>query len=96
MSTPREPTSDECSSHAKVDGGSACWYPQMGGYSSHAVAVKDNECWNVYVWHNGDFLFSGMDERWPGEPVHSPSKLHHCDAEQFIGFGQFLQSLEGE
>jgi hypothetical protein len=96
MTTPREPTFDEIRAHAKVDGGWACWYPQMGGYVAKAVVVRDGDCWNVYVWHNGDFPFSGMDERWPGEPVPSPSELHHCDAEQFIGFGQFLQSLEGE
>jgi hypothetical protein len=66
----------------------------MGGYVGCCVAVPDGNCWTVYVWHDGSFPFTGRDEQWPGEPVRSPSVLHHCSSAQFIGFGRFLESLE--
>lgn len=90
--TPREPTSEECAAHARVGEGWACWYPQMGGYVGKAVATLDHGCWDVYVWHDGDFPFSG-DSVWPGEPAPSPTLIHHCDPGQFIAFGQFLEGL---
>ncbi len=91
----REPTSDECSRRAKVTltegmAGWACWYPQMGGYTGKAVAVNDHECINVYVWHDGQFPFGDPDDY--GQP-REPVKLHHCDPDQFVGFGNFLAEV---
>lgn len=66
----REPTHDECKAHARIaldDGktGVACWYPQMGGYTAHAVIVLDAGCVDVYVWHDGLFPFGGTNSlRW--------------------------------
>jgi hypothetical protein len=88
---PREPTSDECTSNAEIDGGRACWYPSMGGYVARAVAVpnsvkrSDDTCWSIYVWHDGDFPF-GVDR--------SPRELHHCDPSDFIRFGRLIESFE--
>jgi hypothetical protein len=65
----------------------------MGGYAGKAVAVfsrdgQDSGCFEVYVWHDGDFPFSGEDSDDRG-PVH----LHHCSAEQFIRFGNLMNKL---
>jgi hypothetical protein len=99
MGEHREPTADECSAGAVVQltdtlRGYACWYPQMGGYVGKAVAVvpDDSGCIDVYVWHDGQFPFSGEDEG-RGRPT-SPVELHHCDPDQFIRFGQLLDGLE--
>jgi len=98
-----EPTSDQCNEHAEVfrrDGmvGYAIWYPQMGGYSGKAVAVmceqwtendaggRTGGCIDVFVWHDGEFPFDGESGR-------DPVRIHHCDPEQFIEFGQTLQRL---
>lgn len=88
----RIPTADECSQHEQValgDGrtGTACWYPQMGGYWGKAVAVISNDCVDVYVWHDGEFPFGEDDSR-------EPALIHHCDGEQFIAFGKFLVALQ--
>lgn len=98
MTEPREPTSDECTANTLLyerDGtrGYACWYPQMGGYVSHAVVEVwgrgPNECFEVWVWHDGEFPFS--DET---DPPRSPAHLHHCMAEQFVRFGQLVGKLQ--
>jgi hypothetical protein len=86
----REPTHDECKAHARIaldDGktGVACWYPQMGGYTAHAVIVLDAGCVDVYVWHDGLFPFRGDEQ--------SPVELHHCDGGQFVQFGMLIQSV---
>lgn len=92
-----EPTSEQCFNKQCINLGDgrtayACWYPQMGGYVAHALAIRDQGCTDVYVWHDGDFPFStdhfGVD--------HNPRKLHHCDGQQFVAFGQFLTWLESE
>jgi hypothetical protein len=84
-----EPTSDQCSENVIVTEtentvAMACWYPQMGGFSAHALAVMYKEtdsCVDVYVWHDGD---------WPFHDGKSPRIIHHCDPEQFINFGKKL------
>lgn len=88
-----EPTSKQCESNAKVfederEIGYAIWYPQMGGYVGKAVVLLgkahlDGGCFEVLVWHDGEFPFSG------GEPRH----LHHCDPQQFIDFGNKIAEL---
>lgn len=98
MGDMREPTAQECGDRAEVQltgqiVGRACWYPQMGGYVGRAVAVADGGCVDVYVWHNGDFPFSGERPDWDGRPQ-NPALLHHCDGDQFVDFGKFLMSLQ--
>ena len=90
---PREPTADECSTHADLgDGWTAIWYPQMGGYVGKAAAFIEDECFEVYVWHDGEFPFScGQTDR---DVPASPVRLHHCDADQFISFGEELKRLQ--
>jgi hypothetical protein len=68
----------------------AIWYPQMGGYAGKAVAllpksVEEDACFDVYVWHDGEFPFGGG----------KPRCLHHCSATQFIQFGQTIRRLQG-
>ena len=93
MSTPQEPSAEQCSAHEQVyeDGdcmGYAIWYPQMGGYVGKAVAListrEPDGCIDVYVWHDGEFPFSDGQ---------SPTLLHHCDPNQFVEFGRALDSL---
>lgn len=84
---PREPTSAECTAHAPVGGGFAGWYPQMGGYTSACVAVPSGSCWDVWVWHDGEFPFDSEDQ--------GPVLIHHCDPFQFVSFGTWLIGLNG-
>lgn len=93
----REPTSDECTNRATLeDDGSrvsyATWYPQMGGYVGKAVVSyyrnrTSNSCFEVLVWHDGQFPFSEEDGM--------PAKLHHCLAEQFVTFGEEVKQRMG-
>lgn len=86
----KEPTSDECSANIEVEPGYfACWYPQMGGYSSHCLIhdLKSDApgCFDAYVWSDGEFPFDREEGR-------DPVVLHHCGPEQFIRFGEFVKS----
>ncbi len=85
----REPNSAECFAGTTIDTpvgeGRACWYPQIGGHAAHAIAVFTRLCWDIYIWHDGEFSFTG--ER--------PVEMHHCEAAQFTRFGQLLESWEG-
>lgn len=73
----------------------ATYYPQMGGYVSRAVVVvlpaetkgETDGCFDVYVWHDGEFPF---DENDPGNHRGPVAYLHHCMPSQFINFGQFV------
>lgn len=95
VTIPREPTSDECNINAEVDGGRACWYPSMGGYAAKCVAIERDGtddtigCWDLYVWHNGSFPFSGDCQRCGDD--RSPVELHHCDPTDFIRFGKLIE-----
>lgn len=79
-----EPTAEQCYAHERVGSGVATWYPQMGGYSSKAIVVGDDD-FDVYIWHDGDFPFG--DGR-------SPICMHHCDGAQFVEFGSLLMDIE--
>jgi len=75
----------------------ACWYPQMGGYTGRCVVVldrpstgADHGCFDAYVWHNGQFPFDSEDGWGDYLP---PVRIHHCDAEQFISFGNLVKRL---
>ena len=86
----REPTADECSANAQLGPELwASWYPQMGGYGGKAVLhiwpdTTNNECFEAWVWHDGEFPFS--------EGGQHPAHIHHCMAEQFVTFGEFVLS----
>lgn len=87
------PTAEQCTDKAMIDlgdgrTGTACWYPQMGGYGGRCVVVVDSNdredpCFEAYVWHDGEFPFEEG----------TPRCLHHCSAQQFIEFGQFVAGL---
>jgi hypothetical protein len=89
-----EPTAEACSAGTLttvvVNGerieGYATWYPQMGGYGAKALVIPSGGCFDVLVWHDGEFPFG--DGR-------KPASLHHCDARQFIEFGEFVAKLPG-
>lgn len=86
-----EPTGDQCEANAIIEHDGvrylATWYPQMGGYGGKClVQINDgkfNQCFECYVWHDGDFPFGGDSQI-------SPARLHHCDPEQFIRFGELV------
>ncbi len=84
------PTAEECSANSKIEwDGHQCfaaWYPQMGGYTSPCLIIPwEGGCFDVFVWHDGEFPFGEEDD------VRGPVRqLHHCDAEQFIRFGTLV------
>lgn len=87
MREPREPAGDECTAGAPYEHegrrGFATWYPQMGGYTGKCVVLFDaGGCFDVFVWHDGEFPFGGR----------SPVEIHHCDPEQFIQFGEIVRA----
>jgi len=94
----REPTCDECNRHTIVDFDGhrwmAIWYPQMGGYAGMAWAEIEAwsedgpPCFDILVWHDGEFAFSGEGQ--------APSRLHHCSAEQFIRFGETVLAAQNQ
>ncbi len=94
VNAPRKPTADECSTHASIpvyEGltGIACWYPQMGGYTSECVVVFATEggpdrCFEAFVWHDGEFPFE----------TGNPREIHHCRARQFVAFGEFVEAAQ--
>lgn len=88
-----EPTAEQCISGEVLEDSDsvlkfACWYPQMGGYSSKCVIIIEktdcNECFDACVWHDGDFPFADEDQ--------NPRFIHHCNADQFIQFAELVKS----
>jgi hypothetical protein len=55
----------------------------MDGYWAKCLVEPLDGCFNCYVWHDGEFPFGDR----------APVGLHHCDADQLIRFGQFVNSL---
>lgn len=90
--TPRQPTPEECSAHAEVDGGEAFWFPQLGGYVARAVARVDKCCIEVWVWHDGEFPFSGECHNCGS--ARSPVRLHMDDGFEWQAFGTFVNRLQ--
>jgi hypothetical protein len=88
LSPRREPTAEECREGTVIENDGekflATWYPQMGGYVGKcwvSISGYDRErspCFEVFVWHDGEFPFEGK----------APVCLHHCEAEQFVRFGE--------
>lgn len=90
------PTTDQCSSHTPVDGGFACWYPQMGGYVGKAIVYPlPSGCFDVLIWHDGEFPFDPLNEDGDISDSRGPIELHHCDPQQFVDFGNWVASLKG-
>lgn len=103
---PPEPTGKQCETNAAIEWpggrGFACWYPQMGGYVGRCVVQLGSvqfepgggerdpteRCFDAWIWHDGDFPF-----REAGDDPRSPIRLHHCMAEQFVRFGELVNSL---
>lgn len=86
-----EPTSEQCSSNAIIEEDGtrflACWYPQMGGYIGKClVKHTGNKCFEAFVWHDGEFPFSGPH----------PIEMHHCSADQFVHFGEVVKKFQEE
>lgn len=94
------PTPEECDKHASVEydwyGGRATfyavWTPQFEGYCARALVMPQwsagtdyNECFDVYVWHDGEFPTQG------GPPSHC---FHLCMLEQFAWFARSLQTIK--
>lgn len=84
------PTTDQIDTGAVLtlpDGrkAKACRYPSMGGYAGACWAIQDGDCFELHVWHDGDFAFN--------ENGGSPRILHHCSARQFIEFGTMLDEF---
>jgi hypothetical protein len=88
----KEPTAGQCSAKEVLERTGervtfACWYPQMGGYVGKCVVELDaSGCFDAHVWHDGEFPFDG------GEP----RVVHHCDAEQFIRFGELVRDMASQ
>lgn len=84
------PTAEQCITGERLgDGMFACWYPQMGGYVSKCIVMINDEhsgCFEAYIWHNGDFPISDDCS------TDSISHIHHCEADQFIKFGNFIKN----
>lgn len=82
---------------SETEVGYAVWYPQMGGYVGKAIAITskhssdsnafgiENDCVDVYVWHDGEFPFS--------EDGRDPYLVHHCVPDQFNVFGKKLKKF---
>ena len=97
-----EPTSDDCTAHTRFDtylgAAYALWYPQMGGYVGKALAIPSigdptfpgDPCFDVYVWHDGEFPFSGVGG-WRKDDI--PIRIHHCSGHQFVKFGLELLDI---
>ncbi|MCW6003883.1 hypothetical protein K1W54_04705 [Micromonospora sp. CPCC 205371] len=88
----REPTSEQCSANTRFDLGNgqvayATWWPQMGGYVGKCLVVVGG-CFDVYIWHDGQFPFRGEGPR-SGQPV----KIHLDDPDQWIRFGEQLHDF---
>lgn len=72
--------------------GYCCWYPQMGGYSGIAIVIPAGDCFDVLVWHDGEFPFD--DDPFDGGDKQEPVELHHCCAEQFVRFGNEMKEFK--
>lgn len=88
---PPEPTFEQINQKARITWGAnersgfACWYPQMGGYVGKCVVERTGDCFEAYVWHNGEFPFS--------EEGINPVRIHHCSADQFRTFAETVEAL---
>lgn len=94
MFSMEQPTSEQCTcAHIGTtpDGRStiAAWFPSIGGYAAPSLIVIGECCFDVYVWHNGDFPFAA--DSLGNEEI--PRRLHISDGDDFIRFGKRLNEL---
>jgi hypothetical protein len=85
----KAPTNEQCEARACYDTpndrkGYAFWHPQWGGYSGKAILVPMNGCFNVYIWHDGEFPIDDEDE---------PYCYHYCSVDQLVEFGDFAKMV---
>ena len=63
----------------------------MGGYVAKAVVVfwsdESAGCFEVYVWHDGELPFGAESK---------PARLHHCEASQFVRFGEAVMRMQAQ
>jgi hypothetical protein len=90
----RPPTAEECNTHAEVDGGWAFWWPQMGGYVARAIAKVVKCHVDVWVWHDGEFPFTGECHSCGLD--RSPVHIHMDDGFEWVALGTFLNRLQDE
>lgn len=95
----KAPTADQCNGNEQLEPirGMSCWaawYPQMGGYAARCI-IRDcgSGCFDVYVWHDGEFPFSD-ESPWVDDA--EPVILHHCNPGQFVRFGVTVKELLGD
>lgn len=94
MKPPSEPTVEQCTANETFEANGqrwlATWYPQMGGYGAKClVRLEHGGCFDAYVWHDGEWPFSGETDG------RSPVLIHHCQTEQFIRFGVVVAMAQG-
>lgn len=84
-----KPTEEQCSNSEILEHDGkrylATWYPQMGGYVGMCLVdlSQQTKCFSAAVWHDGEFPFATGEH---------PVILHHCDADQFIRFGELVRA----
>lgn len=103
--SPPKPTPEQIKANAVITWrddrgehtGRACWYPQMGGYVAKCVVElgSNGNCFEAWVWHDGDFPFADDDPRDENGP-RQPLRMHHCRAEQFIQFGEEVKRFAAD
>lgn len=90
---PPIPTGEQCGKESELPAPEgfrrfAIWYPQMGGYVGRCVVQfdtrDDNTCFDAFVWHDGEFPFHDLN----------PAIVHHCDADQFVEFGEAVKRMQ--
>lgn len=91
----REPSDREASNREVVVFEERSWlatfYPQMGGYGGKCwvdVTEGVGACFDVYVYHDGEFPFAHA-------PTKEPIRLHHCAAQQFRRFADEVETAQG-
>lgn len=73
-------------------------HPQWGGYGAHAFvdfaaqsnndgADADPGCFDLTIWHDGEFPISEERAEDPDPSQSEPFEVHHCDAGQTVSFG---------
>lgn len=76
------------------------WSPQIGGGcgvmrvitdAQHADGSRTNDCFNVTIWHDGEFRHDGEDN----DPQMKPVELHGCDPIQWLRAAAWIAMLQG-
>lgn len=67
--------------------------PQVGGYSAVMCVrtAREDGCFDVTVWHDGEFPHGGESD----DPPQKPVELHGCTAWQWLRWAGRLAALQG-